>query len=91
MEIVYTDTIVSTGDGEYQERYKTIKINPDNTISIHVVKDTFTREELQFFKGSSGNHLEWIFERLVHKHGENPNYDYMIKLKELSNWIKEHL
>lgn len=46
MEIVYTDTIVGTGDGEYQERYKTIKINPDNTISISPVKDTFTREEV---------------------------------------------
>ena len=28
-------------------------------------------------------HLQWIFNRLVMKYGENPNYDYMIKLKKI--------
>ena len=31
------------------------------------------------------NHLEWIYERLVHVHGEDPYYDYMLKLKEIIN------
>lgn len=30
-------------------------------------------------------HLEWLFNRLVDKHGENPNYDYMHKLKNIIN------
>jgi hypothetical protein len=27
--------------------------------------------------------LQWIFDRLVNVHGENPNYEYMHKLKEI--------
>jgi hypothetical protein len=29
------------------------------------------------------NHLKWIYERLIHVHNENPNYDYMLKFKEI--------
>jgi hypothetical protein len=32
------------------------------------------------------NHLEWVYNRLISVHNENPNYDYMIRLK---NIIKE--
>lgn len=28
-------------------------------------------------------HLKWIYERLISKHGENPNFDYMHKLKDI--------
>lgn len=28
-------------------------------------------------------HLQWIFDRLVNVHHENPNYDYMHRLKEV--------
>ena len=28
-------------------------------------------------------HLTWIYERLVHVHNENPNSDYMIRLKQI--------
>lgn len=28
-------------------------------------------------------HLTWIYERLVHVHNENPNTDYMIRLKQI--------
>lgn len=34
---------------------------------------------------SDKNHLEWIYERLIHVHKENPNYDYMLKFKEIIN------
>lgn len=30
-------------------------------------------------------HLEWIYQRLIHVHKENPNYDYMLKFKEIIN------
>lgn len=33
------------------------------------------------------NHLEWIYDRLIHKHGENPNCDYMHKLKNIIDSI----
>jgi hypothetical protein len=29
-------------------------------------------------------HLVWIHERLVNRHGESPNVDYMIRLREIS-------
>ncbi len=28
-------------------------------------------------------HLQWIFDRLVNVHKENPNYDYMNRLKKI--------
>jgi len=28
-------------------------------------------------------HLQWLYNRLVNIHGENPNYDYMLKFKEI--------
>lgn len=28
-------------------------------------------------------HLIWIYQRMVKVHGENPNYDYMLRLKEI--------
>lgn len=38
------------------------------------------------FKNTDGiNHLEWIYNRLIYVHGENPNVDYMIKLKAISD------
>lgn len=32
--------------------------------------------------------LMWIYERLINVHGENPNMDYMLKLKELIEAVK---
>lgn len=32
---------------------------------------------------NSIKHLEWIYDRLVEAHGENPNYDYMHKFKSI--------
>jgi hypothetical protein len=29
------------------------------------------------------NHLKWIYDRLIHIHGEDPYYDYMLKFKEI--------
>lgn len=28
-------------------------------------------------------HLEWIYQRMIHVHGENPNYDYMLKFRQM--------
>ena len=36
-------------------------------------------------KEKQKQHLEWIYERLVEVHRENPNYDYMLKFKEIIN------
>jgi len=38
----------------------------------------------------NSEHLQWIHDRLVHQHGENENYDYMIRLREIienTRWI----
>lgn len=37
------------------------------------------------------DHLQWIHERLVHVHKENVHYDYMIRLRQIINELKEHL
>lgn len=28
-------------------------------------------------------HLEWLYNRLIQVHNENPNYDYMLRYKEI--------
>jgi hypothetical protein len=33
-------------------------------------------------------HLQFIFDRLEEVYNENPNYDYMIKFKEIINKIR---
>ena len=35
-------------------------------------------------------HLEWIYERLIHVHNENKNYDYMRRLNEIISLHKEN-
>ena len=61
-------------------------------ISYELVDRTiWNKKNLDFIKGSSGNHLEFIYERLVEVHKENPNFDYMIKLKEISDWVSKNL
>jgi hypothetical protein len=35
------------------------------------------------------NHLTWIYNRLIHVHGENPQYDYMLRLEEIINKLSK--
>lgn len=35
-------------------------------------------------------HLEWIYNRLINHHGENPQYDYMLRLKQVIENTKRH-
>ena len=34
-------------------------------------------------------HLQWVYDRMVNVHGENENYDYMIKFKEIIEQLKK--
>lgn len=34
------------------------------------------------------NHLEWIYNRMVEVHKENPNYDYMLRFKKIVDILK---
>ena len=34
-------------------------------------------------------HLQWIYDRMSNVHGENENYDYMIKFKEIIEQLKK--
>jgi hypothetical protein len=29
------------------------------------------------------NHLQWEYDRMINVHNENPNYDYMIKFRDI--------
>ncbi len=69
-----------------------LKVDKNNTITIKKIKDSWNKEELQVFKNSlNNNHLEFIYERMIHVHKENPNYDYMLKFKEIVKWIENNL
>jgi len=34
-------------------------------------------------------HLQWVYDRMVNVHGENKDYDYMIKFKEIIEQLKK--
>ncbi len=34
-------------------------------------------------KTSAKQHLEWLYQRLIVVHGENPQYDYMLDMKAI--------
>jgi hypothetical protein len=43
----------------------------------------------RMYSEENSNHLEWIYNRLIGFHNENPNYDYMIKLKTIIDQFKK--
>jgi hypothetical protein len=45
-------------------------------------------QEERMYSEKELNHIEWIYNRMVFKHNENPNYDYMIKFKSLIEQFK---
>lgn len=53
-----------------------LKVAPDNTITIHPILS-----KNQF-------HLQFLHDRLINVHGENENYDYMIRLRDIIKEIK---
>ena len=34
-------------------------------------------------------HLQWLYDRMANVHGENKDYDYMIKFKEIIEQLKK--
>jgi hypothetical protein len=34
-------------------------------------------------------HLEWIYNRVIERYGENPNYDYMIRFREITQSMRK--
>jgi hypothetical protein len=39
--------------------------------------------------GTNSEHLSWLFDRLVEVHNENPNYDYMIRLRKIIDEVEK--
>ena len=37
---------------------------------------------------TKSQHLNWLFDRLVEVHNENPNYDYMIRFRKIIDDIE---
>lgn len=36
----------------------------------------------------NSQHLNWLFDRLVEVHNENPNYDYMIRFRKIIDEVE---
>lgn len=58
---------------------------------LYAIIDEQIQEGDWFYHVDGLNHIKWIEQRLKAIHNENPNYDYMLKLNQISNWIKENL
>jgi hypothetical protein len=89
---------------EYKFRYKIIipkeeiktgslSESFENLLDESLAKGKLILEELKAINAKQEsieeNHLEWIYNRMIYVHGENKNYDYMIKFKNIIEQLKK--
>jgi len=92
--VEYNNFIPNNGINLNDGYHSAIKVNQYNEITTYPVKViSFTAKELKevFFTIENRNHIEWIYNRLKLVHNEEPGVDYMLKLKKISDWLKENL
>lgn len=41
-------------------------------------------------KWSGKDHLNWLFDRMINVHGENENYDYMRRFREIIESMEDN-
>jgi hypothetical protein len=63
-------------------------LKPQKYYEYGFIKGAKWQQERSYSEENS-NHLEWIYNRLIGFHNENPNYDYMIKLKTIIDQFKK--
>jgi hypothetical protein len=66
------------------------KVITSNTGSIPVLTTKKNKNmEDQNINEKDVKHLQWLYDRMANVHGENKNYDYMIKFKEIIEQLKK--
>lgn len=77
----------------YDEETELQQILEEAFIKNNKIKNTWTKEELQeiFLGINKDNFLLWIRNRLEKVYNENPNYNHMLKLKEITDFITKNL
>jgi uncharacterized protein YciI len=66
------------------------KVITSNTGSILVLTTKKNKNmENQNINEKDVKHLQWLYDRMVNVHGENKDYDYMIKFKEIIEQLKK--
>ena len=65
------------------------KVITSNTGSIPVLTTKKNKNmENQNINEKDVKHLQWLYDRMANVHGENKDYDYMIKFKEIIEQLK---
>jgi hypothetical protein len=74
---------------------KSSTTDQSNTIKflVHEYKEVLLKaikieKQQQDYSDDDVKHLEWMYNRMIEIHGENTNYDYMIKLKNIIETFK---
>ena len=77
-----TKTPWSTGDFELWTKYANRMKTTIETVSpILITIANGVAEQPKAISNEEVTHLRWMYERLIGVHEENPNYDYMHKMK----------
>jgi len=74
----------STCKTQFQGDKRAVQCEP---CAVKMVEKQKTAEKEH--KEDNYNHLDWMYNRMIHVHNENPNYDYMVKFKEIINKFKK--
>ena len=77
MKLYTTDQVI-----DIFEKYGNMSaINARNIIDLS--------ESIELPSDKDITHLQWIYDRMSNVHGENENYDYMLKFKEIIEQLKK--
>lgn len=69
-------------DSDKIVEFKIIFANPD---SFNIAKIIPSEKSNNLVEVINKQHLEFIYNRMIDNHSENPHYDYMLKFKEIIN------
>ena len=84
-------------EAPYWCKYTLCKPNVDEYSNIVIKYEPkeikkFNIDDLNVFKNNIGkNHLQFIYDRMIDVHGEKENIDYMLKFKEINDWLNKNL
>ena len=76
-----------TGEIIQAKKWSSTKIGvyfKDSSLDGYLYNDEFNSQyDLVFLLPKKPSHLEFIYNRLIQVHNENPRVDYMVKFKEI--------
>jgi hypothetical protein len=63
-------------------------LNREHFVTAEELLEEMGHEPIELPSDDEISHLHWLYCRMSNVHGENENYDYMLKFKEIIEQLK---